>query len=137
MDTEIHSSTGYLPEGLTERREREMKLVANFRGKDLPLIPPPVEFKAKFNLPKLKDYRGSFPQTYWAKWRKRNIEEILPNKSWVSPTSLQNLAERAGYHDLSRLNRVMRRLEEGADIGCSGRGRLPTKTKNTESAFLY
>ena len=47
------------------------------------------------------------------------------------------MAERAGYQDIDRLGRVCHRLENGAETGCRGRGRLSTKHRNADSAYEY
>ena len=128
---------GVLPEGLTERREKEMALVTSFRGKGIPTIPLPAKFIPKYDLPVLEDYKGKFPMTYWSKWKKRSLQDMLPHKSWVSSQKVKEMAARAGYQDIARLKRVTKRLEEGANIGCTGRGCLGTQAKNAESAYKY
>ena len=103
---------------LIEGRERQMALIASLRGKLIPATTPPIEFVQKFNLPVLDNYRGKFPMSYWCKWKKRTIEDLLPHKSWVSLSWVKDLAIRSGYQDVDRLNRVVSRLGKGADIGC-------------------
>ena len=100
-------------------------------------IPPLKEFKPKMGLPKLLNYKAMPPATYWHYWPKRTFEQAAVGKSWVSSERLKELATRYGYTDWSRLGRVLDRLEHGADIGCSGRGRLATTTPNAKSAYLY
>ena len=128
---------GRLPEGLIERREKEMALICSFRGKQIPPLPAPASFNPKFKLPTLSTYRGEFKASYWAKWRKRTLTDVLPHKSWVSSSALRDMADRAGYQDIDRLGRVCHRLENGAEIGCRGRGRLSTEHHNADSAYEY
>ena len=89
------------------------------------------------NLPILGNYKKILPASYWLHWNKRTFEETLPSKSWVSGAKLRELCDLLGYKDQDRLHRVCQRLENGADIGCRGRARLPTITPNSPSAYEY
>ena len=100
-------------------------------------IPPMKEFIPKMDLPKLKNYRGIPPASYWQHWPKRTFEQAAVGKSWVSSKKLREMATRYGYTDWSRLERVVERLDNGANVGCTGRGRLPTVTPNAKSAYMY
>ena len=105
----------------------------------LPAPLPLATFTQKFpELPVLQDYRGVLPSSYWAKWTKRSYRSLLPVVSWVCPNKLLSLACTLGYSDREcRLGRVVRRLQEGTDIGCRGTGRLPTSQPNSPSAAEY
>jgi hypothetical protein len=46
-------------------------------------------------------------------------------------------AKKLNYGDQARLDRVLERLRAGAEIGCTGRGRLPTNQKNDPSATEF
>ena len=112
--------------------------MASFVGKPLPRLPQLKTFKPKSkNLPILDKYPKKLPATYWAKWHKRTVSQALPTKSWVDPVKLNKLAEALGYGDPERLSRVCMRLEQGADIGCRGRGRESTKVPNSPSVYQY
>ena len=100
-------------------------------------LPKLKEFKPKMGLPKLSSYKGNAPVGYWKSWPKRTFEQMLPTKSWVSSTKLKELALNYSYSDWDRLERVCHRLENGADIGCTGRARLPTVCTNASSALEY
>ena len=87
-------------------------------------------------IPVLKSYGGTLPDSYWAHWTKRSFETVAPATSWVDPRKLRNLARRIGYKS-NRLTRVLKQLSEGAKIGCKGDARLPTKMPNSKSALVY
>ena len=57
-------------------------------------------------------------------------------KSWVSPDAMKELAWRAGNKD-GMVDRVVSRLRDGADIGVTGRGRLPTRVGNNAAVYEY
>ena len=96
------------------------------RVSPLPPVPPLATFKLRFSLPLLKDYSSSvFPAIYWAKWIKRSLHAVLPGSSWVSSSALRDLARRANFQHTAMLDKVCKRLNEGAN-GCEGRGRIPT-----------
>ena len=123
---------------VVERFNAWVRLVQGCEGKPPPAMPGPKKFEPKCkHLPKLNRYTERLPATYWAKWTKRGIDEGLIAKSWVNSMRLKELAETLGYGDTQRLLRVCDRLENGADIGCRGRGRLQTKVKNNPSAYEY
>ena len=58
---------------------------------------------------------------------------LLQNKSWVSASAIRDLADRAGLRDEALVGKVCYRLENGASLGVEGRGRLPTRVKNSAS----
>ena len=55
----------------------------------------------------------------------------------MSAEGLRDLARRAGCANSELVEKVARRLTEGADIGVRGRGRLPTLGRNSESVFEH
>ena len=114
-------------------------LVKTWTGVEIPEPLPPKEFLPTHpNLPVLSSYRGKLPQSYWDKWIKRTYQSLLPVKSWISPKELKSIAEEIGYPTSdAQLKRVLERLAHGADIGCRGNGRLPTRSKNSASAYQY
>ena len=76
------------------------------------------EFKAKFkDIKKLKSYKKAAPETFWKDFP---VNRRMTAKSSVSKEALLELVKRVGCSDMARLNRVVERLEEGADIGCRG-----------------
>ena len=105
--------------------------------KPTPELPPLKEFKPKLGLPKLLSYKIIPKANYWKSWPKKTFEQVLPSKSWVSSEKLRELACKYNLTDWARLERVVERLEYGADIGCHGRGRLPTMSGNAPTTFEY
>ena len=113
-------------------------IIKSFMSTPPPKIPPGKIWKPKCaNLPLLSSYKRTLPANYWSKWNKRTFSQVLPTKSWVSSTKIQELCQEVGYRDAARLKRVVDRLDNGADIGCVGRARLPTVTPNGSSAYEY
>ena len=105
--------------------------------KSLPPLPPIKEFVPKMNLQRLRDYQKPPLAKFWTLWPKRTFEQALPTKSWVSSARLRELAVKYQYNDWAKLEKVCQRLDVGADIGCTGRARLPTFSTNAKSAYLY
>ena len=126
-----------IPPEVRQQRAHRRLLVQSFVGKPWPEMPPLSTFSPKHGLPKLGEYKKTLPASYWAKWQKRTLEQVLPVKSWVDPDRVMELARKWDYRDTERLERVYKRLKGGADIGCKGRGRLPTKARNGPSAYEY
>ena len=103
-----------------------------------PKLPPMKIWKPKCkNLPVLQSYPRKLPASYWLNWNKRTFEQVLPTSSWVASGKLRELCTEVGYKDHKRLNKVCTRLVQGADIGCRGRGRLPTVSRNSPSVSEY
>ena len=94
---------------------------------ELPPLPPKAQFKAKFGLPALPSYKGHLKASYWAKWKSKKPTRNFRGKSWVSAEGMKALARKAGNRNMHLVDRVARRLVDGADIGVGGRGRLPTR----------
>ena len=111
-------------------REAEQELI--------PDVPEGAEFVPKHELPVLKDYsRRVFPEDYWQHWKKKDFSHIKGVTSWVGSTELRDLSQRACYQDMDKLELVCNRLDNGADIGCSGRGRLRTVVENSEKIHQW
>ena len=110
----------------------------NAQNWELPPLPEPVNFKPKYNLPHLDDYsKDRFPASYWSKWTKRTLDMVLPGSSWVSSDCLRELADRANFPHTKMLERVCNRLDKGANVGCEGRGRLPTVANNSKHVYEF
>ena len=101
----------------------------------LPPLPLKAVFKPKYGLPLLDSYRGVFKAGYWAKWTTRKFTKRSRDKSWVSASELRSLASRAGLRDHDLVDRVCNRLENGANTGVEGRGRLPTIVPNSSTVY--
>ena len=94
----------------------------------VPELPSQVVFKPKHSLPKLADYsKKVYPEDYWIHWERKDFSDLEKAKLWVDSGKLRELADRTAYSNQGKLDKVCKRLEEGAQIGCTGRGRLPTK----------
>ena len=98
--------------------------------KDLPM-PEQKHFKPKHAIPKLRNYGKKAPHWYW---------NIFPENTATSADSkidadkLEELALKNGYRDTNHLKKVVGWLKNGAEIGCKGKYRAPTKARNTDSA---
>ena len=110
-----------------------------FVGQPLEKEPPLKVFKQKHpRLPILRDYSANLPESFWRKWLRRDYGSLTPAISWILPEALEGEARRLGYKDKeSRLKKTLKRLREGADIGCRGSARLPTKARNSPTAYQY
>ena len=96
-------------------------------------LPPLKKHKFKYGFPKLESYAAhDVPSSFWTRWQKlplaRAIEE---NESWISAQALREAALSRGAWP-EGLEKSCRMLECGADIGCVGRGRLPTRARNSD-----
>ena len=118
-------------------RKWKEALLRKFRRADVPPGPPVKEWKPKYDLPKLKTFAGVFPESYWKDWPVNTMDGEMPPTSWVKWKELENLAGALGCRDWGRLGRTLDRLKVGADIGCRGRGRIPTVGPNSGSAEEY
>ena len=96
-------------------------------------LPPMKQHKFKFNLPRLESYvANDVPDSFWISWHKLPLRQALEtNKSWICPVALREAAKRRGVQP-EGLEKSCTMLEEGANIGCVGRGRLPTRAMNSE-----
>ena len=96
-------------------------------------LPPLKQHKFKYDLPKLQSYAASdVPDSFWSNWQKLPLRQALEtNKSWICPVALREAAKRRGVQP-EGLEKSCTMLDEGANIGCVGRGRLPTRAKNSE-----
>ena len=91
------------------------------------------EFKAKFkDIKKLKSYKKAAPETFWKDFP---VNRRMKAKGSVSREALLELVKRVGCSDMARLSRVVERIEKGADIGCRGRFRYSSSSKNAPSAY--
>ena len=100
-------------------------------------LPPPKKHKFKFTLPRLSSYAPrDVPSSFWDNWQKRSLPEALANNSsWISAAALRRVSARQGGAVDGRLEQACRILEQGADLGCVGRGRLPTSVQNSQKVL--
>ena len=122
---------GICPVAVMKWRAKEALLKKALHVPVAPL-PPLKQHKFKYNLPKLESYdanhvRGSF----WASWQRLPLRQAIEtNQSWICPRALREAARLRGVQP-DGLEKTCRMLEVGANIGCEGRGRLPTRAKNS------
>ena len=100
-------------------------------------LPPLKQHKFKFQLPRLPSYAAKdVPQSFWEKWTKLSLPEgLAKNESWISSSALRQAALVRGVMVDERIEEVCRILDDGADIGCVGRGRLPTQAPNAKQVL--
>ena len=89
-------------------------------------------FKPKHAIPKLHSYEGRAPHWYWNLFPS-NYQ--CPAQPKIDGDKLEELALKYGYNDIEQLNKVVGWIKNGADIGCTGKYREPTRARNTESAI--
>jgi hypothetical protein len=103
-------------------------------GTELPPIKQKV-FTAKFpDLPVLEDYSKPAPDKYW---RIFPSNYTCPTKTSVNATKIEQLVNTLGCTDRARVSRVLERARCGAEIGCVGEFRRPTRSKNSPDSFKH
>ena len=98
--------------------------------------PPPLKkkiFKPKHDLPVLEDYKKSPDMTFWEKFPK-NYK--YPGKSQIEATELEELCKEAGVEG-EMVDNVLHDIAHGADLGCVGPARNPTRSKNSASSYDF
>ena len=100
-------------------------------------MPAPKQHSFKYELPALPSYEPSeVPEEFWRHWWKRPLSSaVLENASWIDPEKLLSAAVGRGMAEDGRLQRVCKVLRDGANLGCTGRGRLPTSSANSDSVW--
>ena len=95
-------------------------------------LPPLKVHKFKYSLPLLDSYKASeVPVDFWDQWLKLPLAQAIEdNKSWICPKALMQAARDRKVEPTGLLESC-HILEVGADIGCVGRGRLPTRALNS------
>ena len=90
-------------------------------------------FKPRFpELPVLEDYKAGGDTEFWSEFPANMSERISPA---FSAEALCRMVDRLGCSDRARVDRVLTYLREGADIGCKGKFRCSTSSKNASSAY--
>ena len=86
----------------------------------------------------MPDYNVDYyPQQYWSNWTRVPLtcSEVQP---WLNVPEFRKQLEQVGIDTTSdSVSLILKDLEFGADIGASGRARLPTAEKNAKSAFEH
>ena len=97
-------------------------------------LPPNKLFKPKYPLQRLQSYRSPAPAAYWDSFPKNLVR---PGRSRVCHVVLRNLAMKHGFRDKTLLESICSDLVEGADIGCKGHFRMPSRSTNAPSSFEF
>jgi hypothetical protein len=81
----------------------------------------------------LNDYRKPAPDLFWERFPSNKAGV---GKSMICGKKLKAMAEATGCWTVAD-EAVFKDLEGGADIGCRGKFRAQSHSKNAESAFLF
>ena len=98
--------------------------------------PPPLKkkiFKPKHDLPTLNDYKKAPPKEFWESFPSCYK---YPGKSQISAKELRKVCEEAKITG-ETVENVLHDVEHGADLGCRGPARQPTRSKNSKSALEF
>ena len=116
---------------------QEKQLLRSVALAPVAALPAPKQHTFKYELPALVSYKPSeVPAAFWEQWWKRPLDSgVRDNLSWIDPDKLWAKAVANGVLGGAKLRKVCRVLREGADLGCSGRGRLPTRSSNGDSVW--
>ena len=114
----------------------ELKQLAKKRLADGDVeLPPLKQFKPKYNLPVLNDYRKGTDERYWKFWPKVTWKESRKQKSKINPEKLKQMALDTGFEDTVLLDLVFNDLKHGARFGCIEKFRVPSTSSNAPSAY--
>ena len=80
----------------------------------------------------LPDYSKPAPAWYW---RQFPSNYVSPAKSKINAEKLKSMALQYGYKDYEQLDKVVKWVDQGADIGCHPLFRKPSRAKNSDSCF--
>ena len=92
------------------------------------------KFVPKNGLPRLTDYKGNPGQQFWDKFP---INLVADEASLIKVDKLYELGSKLGTVDQDRLEKACKDLRHGADIGCKGAVRGPSRSTNAASAFEH
>ena len=95
-------------------------------------LPAPKLFKPKHNLPLLSNYEGGAPKAFWDVFP---VNRNTSSKSLINPDKLESLALENGFKDLLLLEKIIRDVREGANLGCEGEVREASGARNAPSAY--
>ena len=82
----------------------------------------------------MESYHGKLDDKYWKHWRK-NPYSAKPN-NWISWKDLEREAMLVEYGQLHKLKKAKKILTEGAELGCEGTRRLPSRVANSPTVPL-
>ena len=96
---------------------------------------PVKKFTPKYpGIPILDDYRVAAPEAYW---RLFPHNKKCPAESSVKHEKLKQLIDTLGVTEPDRADRVLERMRNGANIGCEGRYREPSRSKNSPDSYNH
>ena len=101
-------------------------------------VPPQKIFKPNYPIPVLPDYEKEiYPLSYWGTWEKFPIGDGKP-EPWINTKEFRRQLVEAGIDPNSSPNdKILSDLEHGANIGATGRARLPTEGRNSRQAYKH
>lgn len=117
-----------------ENWKRWVGLVDQIEITPLEELPAQKVFTPKHGLPVLPSYKVDAPTWYWNGFPSNFL---MPGISRVKPDVLESLALQFGFQDRELLDAICTDLKFGADIGCEGPFRAPTKSTNAPSSFEF
>jgi len=92
-------------------------------------------FKPKCpEIPVLADYRGVAGREFWEQFP---VKLKCPAEPTMNLKQLKYTVNALGTSDRPRVERVIRYIEQGAAIGCTGAARLPSVSSNAASAYQH
>jgi hypothetical protein len=98
------------------------------------LLPPAKVFKPKFpQLPVLTDYRVITSGEFWGNFPQNFTEPAVSN---ISPVELGKCLRENGLMS-GEAEKVISWIADGADIGCRGRFRAASQSKNAKNAYEH
>ena len=102
----------------------------------LPPLPAPLQktFIPKFVLPVVLDYQADPGEVFWEAFPSYRS---LGGRPLISPTSLLSIGLASGIANVAGLDVVYQDLLSGANIGCSGTAREPTRSGNAPSCWDF
>jgi len=122
------------PETARIRRMWELRVLEAVAAGPTPPVPL-KQFKPKFpNIPVRDEYREPAGSCFWTEFP-TNFN--CPGKPSLKKKRIKWWADALGCSDPDRLQRVLQYIDKGADIGCRGAARLPSRSSNAASAFDF
>jgi hypothetical protein len=98
-------------------------------------LPPPKIFKPKYlQLPVLSDYKVITDHQFWDNFPTNYVQ---PAKSNISAGKLAGCLRAAGVPVTPQVAKVIDWVTDGADIGCKGRFRAASHSKNAKNAYAH
>jgi hypothetical protein len=85
-------------------------------------------------IPRLGNYKKPAPDKFWLQFPSNYKCPATPS---LKGKKLKRWADALGCSEPDRLARVLKCIEEGADIGCRGSAREPSRSTNAASAYQH